>query len=237
MRLFRLFRLLDLMRLRATPVTAQALAAELGVSVRSIYRDIADLQSMGAPIRGEGGIGYIMERGYFLPPLSFEPDELDAVVLGLRLVAERSTPALNRAAQRAAAKIASSIGEANKREIIDRPLEAGPSRAAAAVRDPAIFASLRKAIATNEVLKVSYQNAAGINSTRIARPLGLTVFDETWLFTIWCETAENFRHLRLDRIQSVEPLERRFRPEKGKRFEDALAIERQRLSLLSGAGP
>lgn len=235
MRLFRLFRLLDLMRLRRTPVTAQALAVELGVSVRSIYRDIADLQSMGAPIRGEGGIGYIMERGYFLPPLSFEPDELDAVVLGLRLVAERSTAALNKAAQRATAKIASSIGEADEREVIDRPLESGPSRAAATVRDPALFATLRKAIAGNEVLKIGYKNAEGTSSSRLARPLGLTVFDEAWLFTIWCETAEDFRHLRLDRIQSVEFAEKRFRPEKGKRFDDALAIERRKLSLSSGA--
>lgn len=237
MRLFRLFRLLDLMRLRATPVSAQALSADLGVSVRSIYRDIADLQSMGAPIRGEGGVGYVMERGYFLPPLSFEPDELDAMVLGLKLVAERSTPALDKAAQRAAAKIASSIGEANKREVIDRPLEAGPSRAASAVRDTALFATLRKAIARSEVLRIGYQNAAGKSSTRLARPLGLTVFDDTWLFTIWCETAEDFRHLRLDRIRSVELTEKRFRPEKGKRFKDALAIEREKLSSPPGASP
>jgi predicted DNA-binding transcriptional regulator YafY len=236
MRLFRLFRLLDLMRLRTTPVTAQALSADLGVSVRSIYRDIADLQSMGAPIRGEGGIGYIMERGYFLPSLSFEADELDAIVLGLRLVSERSTPAFERAAQRAAAKIASSIGEANKQEMIDLPLEAGPSRAASAVRNTDLFLTLRKAIARSEVLRISYQNAAGMSSIRLARPLGLTVFDDTWLFTIWCETAEDFRHLRLDRIRSVESTEKRFRPEKGKRFKDALAIERAKQSLSLAAG-
>ena len=229
MRLFRLFRLLDLMRVRMTPVTAKALSAELGVSVRSIYRDIADLQSMGAPIRGEGGVGYVLERGYFLPSLSFDPDELDAIVLGLRLVAERATPALGEPARRAASKIASAIGDGRKEEMTDRPLEAGPSRAGATVRDRALFSTLRQAIARGEVLRIDYRNAKGTPSTRLGRPLGLTVFDETWLFTIWCETAGDFRHLRLDRIGSVERTGTRFRPEPGKRFKDALAIERGKL--------
>ena len=229
MRLFRLFTLLDRLRLRTTPITARELSVDLGVSVRSIYRDIADLQSMGAPIRGEGGVGYIMERGYFLPSLSFDSDELDAIVLGLRLVAERSPPALDKAAQRAAAKIASSLGEARKREMIEHPLEVGPSRAAAAVADAGPFATLRTAIARGEMLRIIYRNALGKESVRLARPLGLTVFDDAWLLTIWCESADDFRHLRVDRIQSVETTDKRFRPEKGKRFKDALAIENAKL--------
>lgn len=228
MRLFRLFRLLDLLRLRTTPVVASTLAAELGVSVRSIYRDVADLQSLGAPIRGEGGIGYVMERGYFLPSLRFDPDELDAIVLGLRLVAERATPTLDRAARRAVAKIASAIGEAGRDGMADLPLEAAPSRAAEAVRDTGLFATLRDAIANARKLRIDYENAAGQRSTRLARPLGLTVFDETWLFTIWCERSEDFRHLRVDRIVSALPTGERFRHEKGKRFKDAIALERQK---------
>lgn len=231
MRLFRLFRLLDLMRLRSTPVTAASLAEELGVSARSIYRDISDLQAMGAPIRGEGGIGYVMERGYFLPSLRFEADELDAIVLGLRLVTERATPVLDGAAQRAAAKIFSALGEAQKESMVDTPLEAGPSRAANGDGNSLPFATVRAAIAVKELLTIGYQNAAGRSSTREARPLGLTLFEKAWLLTIWCETAQDFRHLRLDRITFLKGTGKRFRTEKGKRFRDVVDVERGKLAL------
>ena len=82
MRLFRLFQLMDQFRARKAPVTARELAELTGISVRSVYRDIADLQGMGAPIRGEGGIGYVLERGYFMPSLRFDPEELEVVALG-----------------------------------------------------------------------------------------------------------------------------------------------------------
>lgn len=226
MRLFRLFRLLDLMRLRSTPVTAASLAGELGVSVRSVYRDIADLQAMGAPIRGEGGIGYLMERGYFLPSLRFETDELDAIVLGLKLVSERAAPALDRAAVRATAKIASALGETQKETLADLPLEAGPSPGGDGGWGP--FSTVRSAIAAKERLRIAYRNLQGRASTRLARPLGLTLFEKTWLLTIWCETAQDFRHLRLDRIEHVESSGTRFRSEKGKRFSDAIDLERSK---------
>jgi predicted DNA-binding transcriptional regulator YafY len=231
MRLFRLFRLLDLMRLRSTPVTALSLAQELGVSVRSVYRDIADLQALGAPIRGEGGIGYVMERGYFLPSLRFDDDELDAIVLGLRLVAQRAAPMLGSAAQRAAAKLSSALGEAQKESMVDTPLEAGPGGASSAGSGPIPYATVRSAITSREVLKIGYRNVEGRTSTRQARPLGLTLFENAWLLTIWCETAQDFRHLRLDRITFAERTGRRFRMEKGKRFNDAIDLERRKLGL------
>lgn len=229
MRLFRLFRLLDLLRLRATPVTAASLASELGVSVRSVYRDLADLQAMGAPIRGEGGIGYVMERGYFLPSLRFETDELDAVILGLKLVRERAAPLLDGAAQRAAAKISSALGEAQKESMVDTPLEAGPGGTAGGNTGPLPFSTVRAAISSRELLRIGYRNAEGRASTREARPLGLTLFENAWLLTIWCETARDFRHLRLDRVESVAGTGRYFRMEKGKRFKDAIEIEQSKL--------
>ncbi len=231
MRLFRLFRLLDVMRLRTTPVTAASLAADFGVSVRSIYRDIADLQAMGAPIRGEGGMGYVMERGYFLPSLRFETDELDAIVLGLRLVSERTAPVLDGAARRAAAKISSALGDTQKESMIDAPLAAGPGSAPSGDAGSKVFSKLRSAIASKELLSIGYLNAEGRSSTREARPLGLTLFENAWLLTIWCETAQDFRHLRLDRIMFVEGMGRVFRMEKGKRFKDALDLEHGKLAL------
>lgn len=231
MRLFRLFRLLDLMRLRSTPVTAASLADELGVSARSVYRDIADLQAMGAPIRGEGGIGYVMERGCFLPSLRFETDELDAITLGLKLVAERAAPVLDGAALRAAAKISSALGEAQKESMVDSALEAGPSSALKGDGTALPFATVRAAIAARETLAIGYRNEVGRSSTREARPLGLTLFENAWLLTIWCENAQDFRHLRLDRITSLNRTGKRFRLEKGKRFKDAIDLERGKLAL------
>lgn len=231
MRLFRLFRLLDLMRLRSTPVTAASLADELGVSARSVYRDIADLQTMGAPIRGGGGVGYVMERGYFLPSLRFETDELDAVILGLKLVAERAAPVLDGAAQRAAAKISSVLGEAQKDSMVDFALEAGPSSAVNGDGNALPFATVRAAIGARQTLTIGYQDAVGRSSTREARPLGLTLFENAWLLTVWCEIAQDFRHLRLDRITSLNRTGRRFRMEKGKRFKDAIDLERSKLAL------
>jgi predicted DNA-binding transcriptional regulator YafY len=231
MRLFRLFRLLDFLRLRSTPVTATSLAEELGVSVRTIYRDISDLQAMRAPIRGEGGIGYVMERGYFLPSLRFETDELDAIILGLKLVSQRAAPVLDGAARRAASKISSALGETQKESMIDAPLAAGPGSVPFGDTGSQAYSILRSAIASKELLCVGYRNAEGRASTREARPLGLTLFENAWLLTIWCETAQDFRHLRLDRIEFVEGTGRVFRIEKGKRFKDALVLEQSKLAL------
>lgn len=211
--------------MRTQPVTARALADEMSVSLRTIYRDIADLQGMGAPIRGEGGIGYVMEKGYFMPSLTFDSEELAALSLGTKLVAARTSDALAAAATRAAGKIASAIGETSREGFLESPLAAGRSAAAPDPSTGALQDSLRTAIQDCHKLEISYLSLSDKVSLRIARPLGLTVFDNAWLLTIWCETAEDFRHLRLDRIQSVVALETRFRQERGKQFADALERE------------
>jgi predicted DNA-binding transcriptional regulator YafY len=234
MRLFRLFRLLDQLRVRTTPIPARELAVVMGVSIRSIYRDIADLQAMGAPIRGEGGIGYVMERGYFLPSLGFDPDELDALALGLRLVSERSSSRLAAAANRAAAKVASAIGDDAREDLLATPLEAGPSAAGVQAKAGPIYDQLREAIRRRHLLRIDYVALSGERSSRLARPLGLTAFDESWLMTIWCETAQDFRHLRLDRIERCDATGQTFRPERGKRFSDAVRKERAKLAGREG---
>ena len=219
MRLFRLFQLLDELRLRRTPVTACELAREMGVSLRTLYRDIADLQAMGAPIRGEGGVGYVMEPGYFMPSLRFDEDELSAVALGLRLVAVRTDARMS-----AAAKIASAVSDETRRAFLDSSFEAGPSDAAKAPH----LETLRTAIRRRMVLEISYMSLAEKPSTRRARPLGLTVFDTVWLLTIWCERAHDFRHLRVDRIDDVRETGEHHRDERGKRFADCLTREGNR---------
>ncbi|MCV6591730.1 MAG: YafY family transcriptional regulator [Silicimonas sp.] len=228
MRLFRLFALMDSLRRRRGPVTAKDLSQEHRVSVRSIYRDIADLQAMGAPIRGEGGIGYVLDRGYFMPSLHFEEGELDVLMLGLRLVEERSGPELGHSAQEALAKLSSSIGEEKRDLWLRTPLVAGPSAAGARARETAFYAQLRDGIKRHRVLKLHYESVSGKMSERFAHPLGMTVFEAGWLLTIWCETAGDFRHLRMDRIRAVEDAERAFRPERGRSFAEALAREAEK---------
>ena len=228
MRVFRLFRLLDQLRVRTQPVTARDLAELMEVSVRSVYRDIADLQSMGAPVRGEGGIGYVMERGYFLPSLGFDRDELDALALGLRLVAERTSEQLAAAANRAAAKLASAIGEDARETLLTAPLAAGPNAAGEEARKGKFYDELRDAIRHRAIVRIGYEALSGGKSVRLAWPLGLTVFDQSWLLTIWCETAGDFRHLRLDRIISMKLTGKTFRHERGKRFADDLQREREK---------
>lgn len=221
MRLFRLFQLLDELRLRRSAVPARTLALDLGVSLRTLYRDIADLQAMGAPIRGEGGVGYLIEPGYFMPSLRLDEDELSALALGVRLVAARADPGMSEAARRAAAKLASAVAEDARRELLDSSFEAGPSDAA----NTPHLGMLRNAIRQHKVLEIDYKSIVGQSSTRLARPLGLTVFDSVWLLTIWCETAQNFRHLRVDRIGEIRVTAQRFRDERGRRFSDCLTLE------------
>ncbi len=207
--------------MRRMPVTARDLARVVGVSLRTLYRDIADLQAMGAPIRGEGGVGYVMEPGYFMPSLQFDEDELSALALGLRLVAVRTDPSMSAAARRAAAKIASAVSEELRRAFLDNSLEAGTSDAVG----PPRLETLRTSIRKRKILEIDYLSLSEKRSTRRARPLGLTVFDKVWLLTVWCETAQDFRHLRLDRIDDVREIGERYSDERGKRFADCLARE------------
>lgn len=225
MRLFRLFRLLDKLRIRTQPMTALELAGLMEVSLRTIYRDIADLQSLGAPIRGEGGIGYVMEKGFFMPSLNFDSDELQALALGTKLVAARTGDGLAAAARRASSKITSAMGEASRQEFLSAPLEAGTSGASPDIKTGEMQDRLRAAIHGRAKVEITYLSLSEKRSVRIARPLGLTVFDSVWLLTIWCERSNDFRHLRLDRISSVVETGQTFRHEKGKQFADALSRE------------
>ena len=152
-------------------------------------------------------------------------------------MSERTASVLDAAAQRAAAKISSALGEAQKESMVEASLEAGPSSSVMnGEGDSSTFATLRAAIAAHDILTIGYRNAEGRWSRREARPLGLTLFENAWLLTIWCETARDFRHLRLDRITSLDTTGRRFRVEKGKRFKDAVEFERNKLALRNPAG-
>jgi predicted DNA-binding transcriptional regulator YafY len=221
MKVIRLFSLMDVLRGRTRPVTAEALALMLSVSCRTIYRDIATLQAMGAPIAGEAGIGYQLAGGYFLPPLNLTVDEMEAIVLGAALVAQRADDGLAAAARSARAKITAGLPEAVRANYAAAPLLAHSRRNTDTVA-ARWLTLLRRAILERRRLSMSYLDLSGHLSERTVRPLGLTVFDQAWLLTGWCEMRNDFRNFRLDFVQALSLTGDCFRQERGKGFYDYL---------------
>ncbi len=206
MRTLRLFSILDELRVHRRPVSAQTMADKLGVSVRTIYRDMATLQQMGAPVRGEGGIGYQIEKGYFLPPLHFDEDELDAVILGMRLVAAKGDGPLADAALRASAKINAVLSEHDREAYSGSPLLAYSEQEEEADDALRFLSPLRRAIRDRQYLQITYMDLKQSRSQRSVRPLGLTAFSRVWLLTAWCELRQDFRNFRVDRLQEGQPM-------------------------------
>ncbi|WP_292544704.1 YafY family protein [Mesorhizobium sp.] len=223
MKTLRLFALLDQLRLAHRPVSAEVLAQRLGVSPRTIYRDVASLQAMGAPIRGESGLGYQLEKGYFLPPLQFDPDEMEAIMLGLRLVMARDSEGLHDAAERVSGKVAAAMAKDWGERFRALPLLAVTRQRAGDDLAARWGSDLRTVIREQRIVELAYCDLEGRESLRRIHPLGLTLFDEVWLLTAWCEVREDFRNFRLDRISGLNETGENFRPQNGQRFKDYLA--------------
>lgn len=204
----RLLELLQVLRCHRRPLTAAAMAAELGVSTRTIYRDILTLVSQGAEIDGEPGIGYLLRPGFLLPPLMLDQDEVEAVILGLRLVATQGDPALTRAAANAAAKVRAVLPDAARQSASASGLLAGPAGAAA---DPAgSLATVRSCIRRERRMRLAYSDLQGRASSRVVWPLVVGFFADKLVLAAWCETRADFRHFRLDRIRQSEALPGRY---------------------------
>jgi predicted DNA-binding transcriptional regulator YafY len=197
-------RLLDLIQqLRGyrRPVSGAVLAEALGISLRTLYRDIDTLNGQGAHIDGEPGVGYVLRPGFMLPPLMFSEEEIEAIVLGSRWVADRADAALSVAARSALAKIAAVLPQDLKTSLDTSSLLVGPGEAIAAgdARLPAI----REAIRHERKLRIGYVDRRGRNSSRIIWPFALAFFDRVRVVVAWCESREGFRHFRTDRISKV----------------------------------
>ncbi|MXQ13597.1 helix-turn-helix transcriptional regulator [Microvirga makkahensis] len=200
----RLFELIELLRQHRRPVTAAALAQELSVSMRTVYRDVQTLIGLGAPIDGEAGLGYVLRPGFFVPPLMFDQDELDALVLGARWVRRQGDPVLARAAANALAKIAA----ASPKDLRDHMAETGLW--AASRPDESQSASslhtVRHAIRRGEKLRITYRDQSAAETQRVIWPIGLAFFERARVVAAWCELRGAFRHFRADRIRSITPL-------------------------------
>lgn len=223
MRTTRLFSILDELRSRRFPVSAEILADLLKVSVRTIYRDMATLQAMGAPVRGESGLGFQIENGTFLPPLHFAPDELDALLVGMRIVQSRGDSKLAEAASRALNKIGSALPDNHQHLFLDAPIHAHSSTPNDQVIKGETLSELFEAVRDKERIKLKYKDVNGRISKRLVRPLGVTCFNSVWLFTAWCDSKHDFRNFRVDRIQAVSKTGEIFKDKVGEGFKDYIS--------------
>lgn len=206
----RLLALMQVLRRHRAPVSGARLAAEMGISLRTLYRDIASLQSQGADIEGEPGVGYVLRPGFLLPPLMLSQEEVECLVLGARWVAERSRDAqLAEAAQNVVAKIASVLPRDARRELDGNTLFVRTAAQPLPV-EASHLAGLRAAIRHEQKLRIQYQDGQGRASARVIWPFALGFFEDTRVVAAWCESRQGFRHFRADRIAALEPLAARY---------------------------
>jgi predicted DNA-binding transcriptional regulator YafY len=204
----RLLDLIQALRDRRVPVTGPDLAREMGISIRTLYRDIATLQAQGADIQGEPGVGYILRPGFMLPPLMFSADEIEALVLGSRWVASRaSDERLGEAATRALSKITAVLPPELRESADATSLRVAPGDMARPSVDPAI---IRLAIRREHKLALDYRKEDGAESERIIWPILIGFFDNARIVAGWCEMRQAFRNFRIDRITRLEELEDRY---------------------------
>jgi len=204
----RLFELINVLRVRRMPVTALDLSCELGVSRRSIYRDIETLRSLGAPIEGQAGMGYRLREGFFLPRFAFSQDELDVLILGLGWVRERADPTLARCSDSALAKILSARSSDAAAGAEPPALLAAASMSRLA--DPVLTAALRDAIRRQRKVAIGYEDSHSASSDRIIWPIAIVYFDDVRVLAAWCERRSDYRHFRVDRVRVNAVLEERY---------------------------
>ncbi|MGC4119216.1 MAG: YafY family protein [Myxococcales bacterium] len=220
----RLFQLVQILRRRRV-TTAAALADELEVSERTIYRSVQDLVRSGVPIQGEAGVGYALARNWALPPLTFARRELAALALGARIVQSWADPELAKDAASALRRIESALPDVLLGTLEATALFAPAFHVSAAGRQH--LAELRRAIDERRKVRLTYRRGDGKRSTRTLRPLGLFFWGQGWSLAAWCELREGFRHFRLDRIGRCEVLAERFEVEPGRGLAELLAAVAQ----------
>jgi predicted DNA-binding transcriptional regulator YafY len=204
----RLLDLIQALRGYRRPVSGATLAEALGISLRTVYRDIETLKAQGAHIDGEPGVGYVLRPGFMLPPLMFSEEEIEAIVLGSRWVADRADAALGTAARNALAKIAAVLPQDLKVSLDTSSLPVGPGNAVAA--GDAELPTIRLAIRTERKLRIFYVDGRGRDSRRTIWPFALAFFDRVRVVVAWCEIREGFRHFRTDCIRKLQFVDKRY---------------------------
>src|SRR5689334_7672051 len=204
----RLFQIIQVLRRTRNPLTADAIAAELETSKRTIYRDIATLIGQRVPIRGEAGMGYILEKGFDLPPLMLTPDEIEAAVLGAQWVAGNADPVLARAAEDLKAKIADTVPERLRPFVLEPASGARPNWR----REPdrIDMARTRSQIHEGKKIALRYRDEHGRDSERTIWPIAIGYHEAVRLLAAWCELRKDFRSFRTDRVIDANYLEEKY---------------------------
>ena len=218
----RLFQLVQLIRGRRL-ATAAWLAERLAVSLRTVYRDVADLQAQGVPIEGEAGVGYRMRAGFDLPPLMFTTEEAKALVAAVRVAQPRLDTALAAQAEGALSKVLAVLPASARAAAESLAVYAPPTGPDEATR--ARLETLRIAAESRRKVFLHYRDLLDASSQRSVRPLGCFYWGTVWTLAAWCEVREDFRSFRVDRIERLDLLDERFRDEPGKTLPDLFRRE------------
>lgn len=198
----RLLQIIQILRRDRRPVTARRLSDELEVSIRTIYRDMVALESTGVPIAGEAGVGYVLDESFDMPPLMFTSGELEAIMLGARMVEARCDPALVNAARDVVAKVAAVIPASLRNVLLESPLYAPHyTERTPEVIDTAIF---REAITKTTKVRIAYRDEKGHQTRRTIWPIALGYWQSVNVVASWCELRSAYRHFRTDRVIDIE---------------------------------
>ena len=217
----RLFQIVQLLRRRRATLTARQIAERLGTSERTVYRDIRDLVLSGTPIDGEAGVGYRLRPGYDLPPLMFDREEIQALVLGTRIVRRFGDARLARASESILAKVAAVLPKDLEPLLADTALFV-PTMSHGA-RSAAALEASRDALVARRKLRLMYEDETGAATERTVRPLGVFFWGRTWTLAAWCELRSDFRDFRLDRVKNIDMLDDTFAEEPGRTLRDLLS--------------
>jgi predicted DNA-binding transcriptional regulator YafY len=205
----RLFQIIQILRSKRRSVTGLELADELEVSLRTLYRDMAELMAQRVPIRGEAGTGYVIDTDYDMPPLMLTQDELEAAVLGAAWVAQRGDAALARGARDLIGKLTAAVPEHLRPVVLDAQLS--PVSHHMRAIDAFDLAAVRGAIREQRKMRIAYADESGRATERTIWPFMIGYFETVRLVVAWCELRQDFRHFRSDRFHDAQVLDTRYR--------------------------
>ncbi len=220
----RLFQIIQILRANRSPVTGRSLADELEISLRTLYRDMAELIAQRVPVTGEAGMGYVLDDGYDMPPLMLTADELEAAALGAAMVANQADPSLARAARDLVSKLSEAIPEELRPIVLDagsRPIATGPR-----IEEQFDGASLRRAIRDRTKLQITYRDQRDVETRRTIWPLIIAYLDSVRYIVAWCEMRQGIRHFRSDRVREMNVLADKYPGRRAvmiKEWEEAMA--------------
>ena len=218
----RLFDIIQRLRTARGPTTAAALAEELEVTVRTVYRDVATLQARRVPIEGAPGIGYMLRRGFDLPPLMFTTEEIEAIVVGARLVARTGDPSLHDAAESVLSKVTVVLPDALRAQLAAAPFFVSSS--GAPVPESVDLSTVRQAIRDERKLDIRYVDEKSTCSQRTIWPIAVAYYVQATLIGAWCELRQDYRHFRADRITALTVLDERYPSDNGRLMAEWLAL-------------